>query len=88
MLEILYTCVIEPLPIPFPYIAPGPVTSIEVRRTGSPSMVEVQWSPPVNPNGRITGYLITYGEYESSSDNTKDSTDTATSITGLGELGV
>ena len=80
--------ILSVFPYHYTYIAPGPVTSIEVHRTGSPSMVEVQWSPPVNLNGRITGYLITYGEYESSSDNTKDSTDTITSITGLGELGV
>ncbi|CAJ0579194.1 unnamed protein product, partial [Mesorhabditis spiculigera] len=39
--------------------APGPVSDLRIQPLG-PDSVQVSWRPPVNPNGQITSYEITY----------------------------
>ncbi|KAK0418386.1 hypothetical protein QR680_013533 [Steinernema hermaphroditum] len=39
--------------------APGPISDLRVYPT-SGDAVQLSWRPPVNPNGQITGYEITY----------------------------
>lgn len=42
-----------------PYLAPGAVSDLVVYPLSSDS-VQLSWRPPVNPNGQISGYEVTY----------------------------
>ncbi|PIO68286.1 fibronectin type III domain protein [Teladorsagia circumcincta] len=39
--------------------SPGPVVDLRVQPVG-PDRFQVSWRPPINPNGLITGYEVTY----------------------------
>ena len=39
--------------------APGPVSDMRVQPMGADTL-QISWRPPVNPNGLITSYEITY----------------------------
>ena len=49
----------ELLPIP---LVPGPVSNLSYQITSDTS-AKIMWSEPEEPNGVITGYDVTFGDY-------------------------
>ena len=41
---------------------PGPVSNLSYQITSDTS-VKIMWSEPKEPNGNITGYDVTFGDY-------------------------
>ena len=71
--------------------APGPIANLLVDPQSSSSDVLIQWSPPLEMNGVLLGYLVTVGEFGGPNAtmslhnlNVKDTNITVTSH-GLGE---
>lgn len=48
-----------PLEFETPEGPPGPVSNLRIPEKGS-SHVKVEWDPPAEPNGNITGYKVFY----------------------------
>ena len=60
----------DPLPIP---LVPGPVSNLSYNITSDTS-AKIMWSEPEEPNGVITGYDVTFGDYGNYRGHTMQST--------------
>ena len=72
------------------FVVPGPVESFSAT-TVSSSVIHLSWTPPLSPNGRITGYKLTYsatlpsGAVQSGSEFIRSSSAGALTKSGLEE---